>query len=102
MTRYKKHVFICENLRDKASGQVSCGSHQTSRLRKKLKEMVHAGGNGQNIRINAAGCLGQCTEGPVMVIYPQGIWYGRFSEDDLEDIFKKSILDDQVIERFLL
>ena len=102
MSLYKKHVFICENLRDVASGRASCGSHQTAELRKKLKEMVKASGNGKQIRINAAGCLGQCSNGPAMVIYPQGIWYGNFSEEDLEEILRESILGDRVINRFLI
>lgn len=102
MSQYKKHVFICENIRDAASGRASCGRHNTVELRNKLKEMVKASENGKGIRINAAGCLGQCSRGPVMVIYPQAIWYGCFSGEDLEEILQESILGDGVIERFLI
>ncbi|HID39505.1 MAG TPA: (2Fe-2S) ferredoxin domain-containing protein [Calditrichaeota bacterium] len=102
MSQYKKHVFICENIRDAASGRAFCGSHRTKEQRDKLKVMVKAAGIGKDIRINSAGCLGQCSKGPVMVIYPQGLWYGQFTDDDLEEILQKSILGDQVIDRFII
>jgi len=61
--------------------------------------MVSDRGLKKEIRVNGSGCLGACDHGPVMVIYPHGLYYGGFSEPDLDEIFRKSILKDEIIKR---
>ena len=36
--------------------------------------------------MTATGCVGLCEKGPIVMIYPEGIWYGEVGEDDIEDI----------------
>ncbi len=99
MAGYKKHIFICENLRDAESGKISCGQRQSAHLRSQLKEKLKQQGLHKSYRINSAGCLGHCQHGPVMVIYPQAVWYGGLEESDLDEVLHKSILGDQTIAR---
>jgi len=99
---YEKHVFICENKRDPETGRVSCGMNGSGEMRKLLKKEIVARGLQRRIRINSSGCLGYCHLGPVMVIYPQGIWYTGFSSGDLNEILTESILRDRTIERLKL
>ena len=40
----------------------------------------------KNIRVNQSGCLDKCESGPVMVIYPQGIWYNYKNKMDIDEI----------------
>ena len=56
--------------------------------------------NGQGkIRINQAGCLDRCEEGPVLVVYPQGTWYTFVDTQDIDDIIDQHLIGGQVVER---
>ncbi len=102
MEGYKKHIFICENLRDADSPKGSCGRKSSSEIKIKLKAALKARGLEKVYRANTAGCLGMCEHGPTVVIYPQGVWYGGVTTDDVDEILEKSILADEVIERLLI
>ena len=65
------HLFICTNSTPKGS---CCEDKALVQLRIKLKELVTAQ-YGKRVRINSAGCLGQCTKGGVAVLYPEGKWF---------------------------
>ncbi len=58
-------------------------------------------GPGQN-RINTAGCLGRCDQGPLLVVYPEGVWYNWVDEDDLEDIIQQHLIGKQIVQRLLV
>ena len=94
-----KHVFVCINCRDLS--RKSCGSHGLA-IRTKLVALLSSSDQKDNIRINKSGCLDLCESGPAMVIYPNKIWYKNVSIDDCEEIFTKTILKDEIIDRLSL
>ena len=94
-----KHVFVCINCRD--SSRKSCGD-QGLAIRTKLVALLSKSVQKDNIRINKSGCLDLCESGPAMVIYPNKIWYKNVSINDCEEIFTKSILKDEIIDRLSL
>ena len=94
-----KHVFVCTNCRE--SSRKSCGD-QGLAIRNKLKNLLLSSGQRDDIRINKSGCLDLCELGPAMVIYPNKIWYKNVSIDDCEEIFNKTILKDEIIDRLSL
>ena len=102
MSLYRKHVFICENMRDDTDERGSCGQKGGSHFREILKNEIKRRGLKRKIRINKAGCLDTCKQGISMVIYPQGIWYGKVAIDDIPEIIEKSLLQDEVIQRLLM
>jgi len=55
-----------------------------------------------SIRINAAGCLDRCELGPVMVVYPEGIWYRFDSEADIDEIIISHLQQGKPVERLRL
>jgi (2Fe-2S) ferredoxin len=69
-------------------------------MKKKIKESGLSG-KGQ-IRVNTAGCLDRCDLGPVIVIYPQGIWYTYLDEEDIDEIINSLVNDDVPVQRLLL
>lgn len=86
MKKLKTHVFICTNTRE--NGKESCGAKGSENLRKKVKEeakMLY----GENIRINASGCLGPCEEGIVCAIYPQNEWMVNLVAQDHDKIMEE-------------
>ena len=95
----KKHVFVCINCRN--SLKKSCGDQGLS-IRTKLVALLTSSDQKDNIRINKSGCLDLCESGPAMVVYPNKIWYKNVSIDDCEEIFTKTILKDEIIDRLFL
>ena len=54
------------------------------------------------VRINQSGCLDRCELGPVLVIYPEGIWYTYQTKEDVDEILQTHLIDGQVVSRLLL
>ncbi len=98
----EKHIFICENKRPEGAAKPSCANHGGSEIREAIKLKLVELGLHKKYRINKAGCLGKCSFGPTLVIYPAGIWYGNVTLNDVDEIIEKSILNDEVIERLSL
>ncbi len=98
MSYYKRHLFICVNEREDKS---CCQDHGASELRdyakNKTKELGIAG-QGQ-VRINRSGCLDRCDEGPIAVVYPDGVWYTYKDESDLDEIIDKHLINGKIVER---
>jgi len=65
-----------------------------------VKELGLAGPG--KIRVNKAGCLDRCADGPVMVIYPEGIWYTFVDTDDVEEIIQSHLIEGRPVERLQL
>ncbi|GAB4292859.1 MAG: NAD(P)H-dependent oxidoreductase subunit E [Thiohalomonadaceae bacterium] len=98
MSYYKHHVFFCTNQRD---GKACCQDHDAQALRDYAKDKVKALGlaGAGGVRINSAGCLDRCSEGPVIVIYPQETWYTYVDREDIDDIIEQHLLHGRVVER---
>jgi (2Fe-2S) ferredoxin len=99
MSYYQHHVFICTNLRE--DGSESCQQCNAQEMRSHMKKRSKQLGlvrSGQ-ARINTAGCLNRCEHGPVMVIYPEGIWYNFVDEEDIDEILEEHLLKGNIVER---
>jgi (2Fe-2S) ferredoxin len=51
------------------------------------------------VRINKAGCLERCEEGPALVIYPEGVWYTYVDTEDIDEIIDVHIVGGKIVER---
>ena len=51
------------------------------------------------VRINKAGCMDRCDEGPVLVVYPEAVWYQYVDTDDMEEISQEHLVNGRVVER---
>jgi len=99
MSYYARHVFFCCNQR--TEGKPCCNDHDATALRDYCKEKVKAlglAGPGK-LRINSAGCLDRCAQGPVMVIYPEAAWYTYQDRRDIDEIIDEHLLAGRVVER---
>ncbi|MDY6981260.1 MAG: (2Fe-2S) ferredoxin domain-containing protein [Pseudomonadota bacterium] len=99
MSFYKHHVFFCVNQREE--GETCCANFGAQRLRDYAKQRVkELGLHGKGeIRINNAGCLDRCEEGPVIVVYPDETWYTYVDEEDIDEIIEEHLLNGRVVER---
>jgi (2Fe-2S) ferredoxin len=66
-------------------------------VKKRIKEMGLAGKGG--VRINTAGCLDRCAEGPVIVVYPDDVWYTYVDKEDLDEIIEEHLVGERIVER---
>jgi (2Fe-2S) ferredoxin len=97
---YSRHVFCCTNVRDEKK-RPSCGARGSEKLRGYLKDRVKEE-NIEGMRINTAGCLNRCELGPVMVIYPEGVWYRYDSKADIDEILATHIRDGGRVARLMV
>ncbi len=99
MSYFKHHFFFCTNQRPE--GEACCNDHQASAMQAYAKERISAlglKGRGQ-IRINKAGCLDRCDEGPVLVVYPDETWYHYVDQEDIDEIINEHLVHGRVVER---
>lgn len=102
MPAFTHHVFICGNARRKDHPRGSCDPDSSGQLRDAFKKALKEAGFGSLARANHAGCLDQCEHGPTVVIYPQGIWYGRVQLHDVPRIVKTTLVGGEVLPDLLI
>lgn len=99
MSYYQRHVFFCCNQR--SNGEACCNDHGSQTMRDYAKGRVKQlglAGMGK-VRINQAGCLDRCEEGPVIVVYPEEVWYTYVDEEDIDEIIEEHLVHGRVVER---
>ncbi len=87
---YKRHVIMCVGK--------SCGENMP--LLKYMKEAVAKAGLGEGegaVRVNRAGCLGVCKQGPIMVVHPEGVWYANLDEPKIDTIIQSHFIQDEPV-----
>jgi len=97
--KYSKHIFICTNEREECSIKGDCARLGSKEIRMKFVQLINEHGLKGKVRANKSGCLDACEMGTALVIYPKGIWYTKVTKSDVNEIFNKSILQDEVVER---
>ena len=99
MSYYERHVFFCCNQRKE--GKACCQNHGANELRdyakSKIKELKLSGEG--KIRVNSAGCLDRCDEGPIMVVYPEAVWYTYIDREDVDEIVYEHLQNGRIVER---
>jgi nitrite reductase/ring-hydroxylating ferredoxin subunit/(2Fe-2S) ferredoxin len=93
MGQYDRHVFVC------TSGETCPTQGDVERYVKILREGVRQAGRQADVRINKAGCFSQCGHGPMVVVYPENVWYAGVQESDLQEILLSHIVGGQPVER---
>ena len=102
MSRYKRHIFVCINQRPAGHPKGCCHDKGSEEVRDALKIELGRRGLAGVVRANNAGCLDACSHGITLVVYPEGIWYGRVTKDDIPEIVDRTIQRGEVIQRLLI
>ena len=92
MEPFEIHVFVC------TSGG-TCPHQGAADVHAFLKEAARRAKLKSKVRVNHGGCLDQCGHGPVVVVYPENVWYTHVSVKDAEAIFTEHIVGGQPVER---
>ena len=98
---YKKHIFICTNQRP-AGARVCCGEVHGSTLTAAFKKLIKDRGLSVEMRAQRTGCFDLCEHGPSVVIYPDGVFYGKVQLTDVEEIVTEHLQNERVVERLVI
>ena len=93
MGYYQRHVFFCLNQRD--NGARCCADNDAAEMQAYAKERAKQLGlsGAGKVRINKAGCLDRCDEGPCVVVYPEGVWYTYVDREDIDEIIESHLVN---------
>lgn len=94
MSVYERHCFVC------TSGDW-CATIDGDGLgvHARLKALVKQHDLGDRIRINKSGCFSQCGNGPMVVVYPEGVWYAAVTTEDADEIVASHLIGGVPVER---
>ena len=93
MGQYKHHVFVCTSGKD-------CPKQGAEDVHKALKKQVKDAGLKKIVRVNHAGCMNQCGHGPMVVVYPQDVWYAHVDEQGARRIVAEHLVAGVVVDDY--
>ena len=96
MGQYEQHVFVC------TSGETCPEQGDTEKFVKTLRAGVQKANLQGAVRVNKAGCFSQCGHGPMMVVYPENVWYAGVTVEDADEIFRRHLGNGETIERLAM
>ena len=107
MPPFDHHFFICTNERSADDPKGSCCQKGSVALQEHAKARCHALGLKGKVRVNKAGCLDRCAEGPAIVVYgakdpPQGVWYTALTTADVDEIIDSHLVKGTPVARLLM
>jgi len=91
---YERHAFVCYRGKD-------CGPRGGAKIAAALRGRARDAGITDRVRVNKSGCLNQCDSGPMMVVYPEAVWYSKVTLDDVDEILERTLINGEVIERLV-
>ena len=98
MPAFTHHLFVCTNQRSPGHRRGCCDCEGSEALRNAFKAEIKKRQLAPVVRANSAGCLDQCEHGPVVAIYPQGVFYGGVRVEDVPRIVEETIVGGRVLE----
>jgi (2Fe-2S) ferredoxin len=87
MEKPKHHILVCASFRVKGEAQGACNRKGSTSLLPLIEEALSESGL-ENVMVSTTGCLKACEHGPVLIVYPEGWWYGGVTEDAVTDIIE--------------
>lgn len=99
---YTRHLFFCIN--QKPNGKKCCSDSAAPELfvyMKKKLQLMGLFGEGKN-RVSSSSCMGRCSDGPCLVVYPDAIWYRCETEEDVDRIIDLHLIQNQPVKELLI
>jgi (2Fe-2S) ferredoxin len=98
---FKYHVFACFQQRPPGHPRGSCMGSGAKPLLDRLQAKLSAQPL-PDVSMTATGCLGFCRAGPLMVVYPEGVWYTPRTEADIDEIIQSHFIEGNPVERLII
>ena len=89
----RSHVLVC--------GGTGCTSSGSMKIISKFSEELAKQGLSDEIKVVQTGCFGLCALGPVVIVYPEGTFYSRVTEEDVPEIVEEHLLKGRLVQRLV-
>ena len=89
----RAHVLIC--------GGTGCTSSGSLKIQSAFASALDKNGLTEEVKLVQTGCFGLCALGPVVIVYPDGTFYSRVTEDDVEEIVTEHLLKGRPVQRLV-
>lgn len=99
MPRPEKHVFVCTQNRPEGHPRGSCGQKGCADVMNEFMNEIQARNLFDKIGLTNTGCMGPCMLGASVLVYPEGVMYGRVTKEDVKTIIEEHLLGDKPVER---
>jgi len=99
MEPFRFHLFVCTQ--QKPEGVPSCPVSGSFAVLDAINREIQARGLNNDVQLTTCGCMGLCDEGPVMVVYPAGVWYRRVQPSDVSEIVETHLHDGKPVDRLV-
>jgi len=94
------HILVCNSFRMAGDAQGACNKKGAAGLLQYITE--EATDRGLDVAVSTTGCLNVCSEGPVIVIHPNNLWYGKVESEEAIDEILDALEDGQACEKYLI
>jgi (2Fe-2S) ferredoxin len=91
MQKPKYHIFVCTSSRANGQQKGFCHAKEGVDIMAKFMEEIAERDIGGEVFLSNTGCFGICEKGPVVVVYPDNVWYGSVTSDDVTEILDQHI-----------
>lgn len=91
MELYRAHVLVCAG--------AGCISSHCKSVQKELMQNIANFGLQDEIKVIETGCMGPCDLGPVIVVYPEGVFYQKLKPEDAQEIVVEHLLKGKIVNR---
>ena len=99
MPKPQKHVFVCSQSRPQGHPRGSCADKGCNEVLQTFWQELQSRNAFDEVAVTYSGCLGPCDQGPNVLVYPEGVLYGKVSKEDVKEIFDSHLLADEPVER---
>ncbi len=99
MIKPKYHIFVCSSSRINGQQKGFCIQKDSIDIIQNFMEEIEERDLTSEVIVTNTGCLAICDKGPIVIVYPQGVWYGNVHPDDVEEIMDLHIEGGEVVER---
>jgi (2Fe-2S) ferredoxin len=85
MEKPSHHIFVCASFRTGGASQGACHKKDSNSLLQYLETEL-SDRDMNDVMVSSTGCLNRCEHGPVMIVYPEGYWYGSVNEEKIDAV----------------
>ena len=90
---FRSYVLVC--------GGTGCTSSNSPKIIEELEKEIQAVGLADEVKVVKTGCFGLCALGPIMIVYPEGVFYSRVKPEWIKEIVDEHLLKGRVVKKYL-